>query len=321
MQAVMAPDAEIMPPESLPGVVFVCFQAQWRLYVSSSREPPLDAKPQPAPFLFQQHSSSSDEDDKPRHRRRKRRRREPPRRRKTAKPKLQTIDNCAPAPWAHVRYFIERQLDLHSLRERRNSSFIKGYVVTDFEQLVIRPLTIDTEYIANETVIVLSRHPLPTDMPHFVPEALTKHFRFWFEQEKRKLGDKRLGKVLRVRRDERGFATASVRFRNHGRVRMLGAPNMHASCMPNAKTAPPWYACKRCGKRGVHWDVYCQESEDIVPMRSKRAIHGIPRFELVELDPASGEGRRAPYKDLEGRVYMRRSMRAQAVDFLNTIKV
>ena len=236
-----------------------------------------------------------------------------------AKPKLKFVECCAPARWDHVRYFLERHLGMHSLTES-SSAYIKAFAVTSFDDRALAKQTSldDPAYEVDEdTVLILARAPLSRPMLRYVPPALASEFRAWFVEQEEKIAaaaKKRGGggrnRGTRKRSDERSFCTDAGRFRHRGDLTPLpgGLPGLHASCYAD-KSVPPWFTCPRCGERGTHMESNCKRPHDaqqILPMARKRLVGGIPRSELIELDPASEEGRCAKLKDADGRVFKHR---------------
>ena len=243
--------------------------------------------------------------------------------------KLKVIEACAPDRWAHVRYYIERELGFHALTERR-TSFVSAVLITDFSTPSLKKqteLNSDTFFVDEDSVLVISRKPLPLQLARFVPGALAGEFRCWYIAERARLATlkkQRTGgrQKTKTRCDERNFATEVFRFRSNNRTQLFprGASNVHTSNLPPGTNAPPWYICKRCGVRGDHLDSMCSREEalaNVTPLKRKRMIHGIPKNELEELDPHSIEGRTATLKDAEGRVY--KHARGEAVAFLNSL--
>lgn len=242
---------------------------------------------------------------------------------------LTVIEACAPDRWAHVRYYIERELGCHALTDRR-TSFVSAVLITDFSTPSLKnqtELTSDTFFVDEDSVLVVSRRPLPFQLPRFVPGALAGEFRCWYNSERARLANLRKKKTggrqnSKARCDERNFATEVYRFRSNDRSQLFprGESNIHMSNLPPGTHAPAWYICKRCGVRADHLDSMCSREEaldNVTPLTRKRMIHGIPRNELEELDPHSVEGQTATLRDSEGRVY--KHARGEALAFLNSL--
>lgn len=216
--------------------------------------------------------------------------------------KLKKLENCVPDRWENVRYRLERKLDMH-LAESRNrvTSFLSARQIVNFEvnSLAVAKELDDDDFVDEQAVLILFRHPSTHGIGHFVPLDMIREWRLWFLKSRAEQNLKIGRKLFNVRPQD--FYTNTHGINKSGR--WFPQKMLHAS---SYITRPPLHwPCPRCQHPGVHWESQCDTpvSHFKNSKLSGRKVHGIPKSLLTKVNPDSFDGHRTILQDSHGNLY------------------
>ena len=216
--------------------------------------------------------------------------------------KLKKLKNCVPDRWQNIRYRLEQKLGMHFADSgHRVTSFLSARQIINFEENSLKSAKelADDDFVDEQAVLILFRHPSTHGIGHFVPLDLLGEWRIWFINSRAEQHLKTGRKLFNVRTQD--FYTSTHAINKGGR--WFPRTMLHASSYIDRP--PLHWCCPRCQHPGVHWEAQCDtpETNYRIAKFSRRTAHGIPKSLLTKVYPDSHDGRMAILQDNQGNLY------------------